>query len=112
MPNALYYGDNLEVLRDSIASESVDLVYLDPPFNSNASYNVLFKAPTGEQSAAQIEAFEDTWHWGIEAESAFDQVIRSGNTDAADMLRAMRSFLGENDMMAYLGRVDGFDQDH
>lgn len=102
MTNALYYGDNLNVLRESIATESVDLVYLDPPFNSNASYNVLFKAPSGEQSAAQIEAFEDTWHWGREAESAFDQVIRSGNTDAADMLRAMRSFLGENDMMAYL----------
>ncbi len=102
MSNALYYGDNLDVLRESIASESVDLVYLDPPFNSNANYNVLFKSPTGEHSAAQIEAFEDTWHWGQEAESAFDQVIRSGNTAAADMLRAMRSFLGENDMMAYL----------
>jgi len=73
MTNALYYGDNLAVLRESIASESVDLIYLDPPFNSNASYNVLFKAPSGKGSAAQIEAFEDTWHWGQEAESAFDQ---------------------------------------
>jgi site-specific DNA-methyltransferase (adenine-specific) len=103
--NALHYGDNLAVVRDSIATESVDLVYLDPPFNSNASYNVLFKSPTGEQSAAQIEAFEDTWHWGQEAEDAFDQVIRSGNTDAADLLRAMRSFLGDNDMMAYLAMM-------
>jgi site-specific DNA-methyltransferase (adenine-specific) len=103
--NALYYGDNLAVLRDSIASESVDLVYLDPPFNSNANYNVLFKSPSGEQSAAQIEAFEDTWHWGQEAEDAFDQVIRSGNTDAADLLRAVRSFLGDNDMMAYLAMM-------
>ncbi len=102
MPNALYYGDNLDVLRESIASESVDLVYLDPPFNSNASYNVLFKAPSGSGSQAQIEAFEDTWHWSQEAESTFDQVMRSGNTGAADLLRAIRSFLGENDLMAYL----------
>ncbi len=63
MKNALYYGDNLLTLRESIASESVDLIYLDPPFNSNASYNVLFKAPSGERSRAQIEAFEDTWYW-------------------------------------------------
>ncbi len=105
MPNALYYGDNLAVLRDSIADESVDLVYLDPPFNSNASYNVLFKAPTGEQSQAQIEAFEDTWHWNEHAERAFDDVIHSGNAEAANMLKAMRSFLGENDMMAYLAMM-------
>jgi site-specific DNA-methyltransferase (adenine-specific) len=73
MANALYYGDNLTVLRESIAPESVDLVYLDPPFNSNASYNVLFNAPSGEQSQAQIEAFEDTWHWNESAERAFDE---------------------------------------
>jgi DNA modification methylase len=105
MNNALYYGNNLAVLRESIADESVDLIYLDPPFNSNATYNVLFKSPTGAESPAQIEAFEDTWHWGHEAEDAFDQVMHSGNTDAADMLRAMRSFLGENDMMAYLAMM-------
>ena len=105
MPNALYYGDNLDVLRESIASESVDLVYLDPPFNSQATYNLLFRSPTGSGSQAQIEAFEDTWHWGQEAESAFDQVMRSGNTDTADVLRAMRSFLGENDMQAYLAMM-------
>jgi site-specific DNA-methyltransferase (adenine-specific) len=103
--NALYYGDNFAVLRESIASESVDLVYLDPPFNSQATYNVLFKSVSGGGSQAQIEAFEDTWHWGREAEDAFDQVIRSGNTNAADMLRAMRSFLGDNDMMAYLAMM-------
>ncbi|HWA21290.1 MAG TPA: DNA methyltransferase [Caulobacterales bacterium] len=102
---ALYYGDNLAVLRESIKDESVDLIYLDPPFNSNANYNVLFRAPGGEQSAAQIEAFEDTWHWNDTAEYAFDEVIRSGNTDAADLLRAMRSFLKENDMMAYLAMM-------
>jgi len=61
--NHLYYGDNLSVLRDGIKDTSVDLIYLDPPFNSNASYNVLFKGPAGADSAAQIEAFDDTWHW-------------------------------------------------
>src|SRR4051812_5931051 len=105
MPNALYYGDNLDILRSSIADESVDLIYLDPPFNSQANYNVLFKAPSGQQSKAQIEAFEDTWHWNEHAEAAFDDVMHSGNGDAAEMLRAMRSFLGENDMMAYLAMM-------
>lgn len=100
--NSLYYGDNLDVLRKSIPDESVDLVYLDPPFNSQATYNVLFRSPGGEKSHAQIEAFEDTWHWGEEAELAFDGVMASGNTEAAEMLRSMRVFLKENDMMAYL----------
>lgn len=103
--NKLYFGDNLDVLRNSIATASVDLVYLDPPFNSQANYNVLFRAPTGEHSKAQIEAFGDTWHWGEEAENAFDNVIHSGNTDAADMLQAIRQFLRENDMMAYLSMM-------
>lgn len=102
MDNALYYGDNLAVLRESVADESVDLVYLDPPFNSKATYNVLFRSPEGQESEAQIEAFEDTWHWNASAEQAFDEVMHSGNSDAAEMLRAVRSFLGENDMMAYL----------
>ncbi len=100
--NALYYGDNLQILREHIKDESVDLIYLDPPFNSNANYNVLFRSPAGERSHAQIEAFEDTWQWTDEAEQAFDEVMRSGNTDAAELLRAMRAFLKENDMMAYL----------
>lgn len=105
MTNKLFYGDNLDVLREHVASESVDLVYLDPPFNSNANYNILFKSKTGDGSDAQIEAFEDTWHWNDKAEDAFDQVVRSGNTDAAELLRAMRGFLGENDMMAYLAMM-------
>jgi site-specific DNA-methyltransferase (adenine-specific) len=105
MTNHLYYGDNLHVLREHIATESVDLIYLDPPFNSQATYNVLFRSPKGEQSQAQIEAFEDTWSWNDSAEQAFDEVMQSGNTDAAEMLRAMRAFLKENDMMAYLAMM-------
>jgi DNA modification methylase len=100
--NKLYYGDNLAVLPVAVKDESVDLVYLDPPFNSHATYNVLFSGKSGEQSHAQIEAFEDTWHWGKEAEMAFDAVMQSGNGDVAEILRALRQFLKENDMMAYI----------
>jgi site-specific DNA-methyltransferase (adenine-specific) len=99
--NALHYGDNLDVLR-GFAPESVDLVYLDPPFNSNANYNVLFKSPQGQESQAQIEAFEDTWHWGEQAEGEYRELLRQENTDVAQMMEALRRFLGENDMMAYL----------
>jgi adenine specific DNA methylase Mod len=105
MTNKLYYGDNLDVLRSEIASESVDLIYLDPPFNSQASYNVLFKGPTGKGADAQIEAFEDTWHWGEGAERAYSDVLASTHTQAAGLLHAMRSFLGENDVMAYLSMM-------
>ena len=103
--NKLYYGDNLTVLRNAIDDESVDLIYLDPPFNSQANYNVLFRSTAGEKSRAQIEAFDDTWHWGDEAELAFDGVMTSQNAAAAEMLRSMRAFLKENDMMAYLSMM-------
>jgi DNA modification methylase len=102
--NKLYYGDNLTVLR-TFDDEIADLIYLDPPFNSQATYNVLFRSTGGEKSHAQIEAFEDTWHWGDEAELAFDGVISGQNSDAAEMLRSMRAFLKENDMMAYLSMM-------
>jgi len=106
MTNKLFYGDNLAVLREHVRDESVDLVYLDPPFNSAASYNVLFRSPSGEQSQAQIEAFEDTWHWNEAAELAFSEVENNRhNSQAATMLRAIRSTLGENDMMAYLAMM-------
>ena len=100
--NKLYFGDNLDILREHIKDESVDLIYLDPPFNSNANYNVLFKTPKGHESASQIEAFEDTWHWNEQAEREFGELVRCGNTDVSEMMQALRRFLGENDMMAYL----------
>jgi DNA modification methylase len=100
--NSLYFGDNLNVLRESIADATVDLVYLDPPFNSARDYNILFSSPKGEASEAQITAFEDSWHWGEQAEREFNEIMRQGNTDVAEMMGALRKFLGENDMMAYL----------
>ncbi len=105
MPNALFYGDNLQVLRDHIPDESVDLVYLDPPFNSNASYNVLFREKSGEESQAQIKAFTDTWEWTVETERTFEQDIieHSGTPPAVkEMIAAFRQFIGRNAMMAYL----------
>ena len=101
MENTLYFGDNLDILREYVKDETVDLVYLDPPFNSNATYNVLFKAPTGEPAEAQAEAFVDTWHWGPEAAAGYSEVMSTGS-EAAGILRALRSFFGENDLMAYL----------
>lgn len=101
MINTLYFGDNLHVLREYVRGESVDLIYLDPPFNSSASYNVLFTTPQGRHSEAQSSAFEDTWTWGIEAETAYDAVLNSG-TATAGILRSLRQILQSSDMMAYL----------
>lgn len=110
--NALFYGDNLEVLRGRdadgrplIADDSVDLIYLDPPFNSAANYNVLFKAPDGKASDSQIEAFEDTWHWTDAAARCFQDVVTGRHHRAATLLKAMKDALGENDMMAYLAMM-------
>ena len=105
MPNTLFYGDNLQVLRDHVPPESVDLVYLDPPFNSNASYNVLFRERTGEESPAQIKAFTDTWEWTQETERTFElDIIQNPAVPSAvkDMISAFRQFIGRNTMMAYL----------
>lgn len=100
-PNKLYYGDNLDVLRRHIRDESVDLVYLDPPFNSNANYNVIFAEKDGSKAASQIQAFTDTWTWTRESESVFAEVVTNGG-DIADCLKAFRILLGECDMLAYL----------
>ena len=99
--NFLYYGDNLDVMRRHIAAESVDLVYLDPPFNSNANYNVLFAEKDGSKAASQIQAFTDTWTWSQEDESVFAEIVTAGGR-VADCLKAFRTFLGECDMLAYL----------
>lgn len=101
--NQLFFGDNLEILRSGrIPVSSVDLIYLDPPFNSNATYNVLFAEKSGEKSAAQITAFEDTWQWGKEAAAAYDDIMKYAPAKLRDLLQALRAFLGQNDMMAYL----------
>ena len=105
MTNTLYYGDNLDLLRQYVPDESVDLIYLDPPFNSNASYNVLFKEQSGEESPAQIKAFTDTWEWTQESERVFEQEIIMNPTtppNVKDMITAFREFIGRNAMMAYL----------
>ena len=89
--NKLYYGDNLEVLREHLADESVDLVYLDPPFNSNRSYNVLFKEKSGRDAQAQIEAFDDTWTWSQESETLFVEMVGgSVPLRVQDALESMR----------------------
>jgi len=103
--NILYYGDNLEILRKYIPDNSIDLIYLDPPFNSKATYNVLYKERTGEPSQAQITAFEDTWHWGLESEKALEEIFESpiALPTVKDFMSVMPKFLGKKtDMAAYL----------
>jgi len=99
---SLFFGDNLYILRDEIKNESVDLVYLDPPFNSKRDYNLLFKTPKGHDSEAQITAFDDTWHWGEQAEREFAELLHQENTDVSEMIQSLRRFLKESDVMAYL----------
>ena len=107
MTNRLYYGDNLEVLRDStqFPDESVDLIYLDPPFNSNAGYNVLFKSASGSGADASIEAFDDTWTWGTSAKEALLDIESGTNRPLTVMMQAMHSAIGENPLMAYLSMM-------
>jgi site-specific DNA-methyltransferase (adenine-specific) len=100
--NTLYYGDNLFTLREHIPTESVDLIYLDPPFNSNRSYNVLFQDEHGTDSEAQIKAFDDTWHWGEEVENTYAEILTEAQPHIAEMVESMREFIGSNQMMAYL----------
>ena len=97
----LYYGDNLDILRRYLKDESVDLVYLDPPFNSAQNYNAFFHEKDGTDAASQIRAFEDTWHWDIETKKAYDAVTEQPGK-VSDVMQAFYTFLGGNDMMAYL----------
>ncbi len=101
--NVLYYGDNLDVLRRHVKDETVDLVYLDPPFNSNADYNVLF-SEHGEKAAAQVQAFTDTWTWDTDARADYEEIVEAGGR-VADAMRAFYTTLGGSDMMAYLARM-------
>ena len=106
--NLLYYGDNLEILRRYIPDESVDLVYLDPPFNSDRNYNVIFKNEAGRKSDAQLLAFEDTWHWGPSAEATYAYLTNTSRNEGripdtvSTLIAALRKGIGENQMMAYL----------
>jgi DNA modification methylase len=102
--NTLYYGDNLDVLRRHVADESVDLIYLDPPFNSQQDYNKFFDEQDGSRAAAQIMAFEDTWTWDQAAARAYQEVVEAGGK-VSQVMQAFRTFLGENDMLAYLAMM-------
>jgi DNA modification methylase len=101
--NALYYGDNLTVLRRYIPDESVDLIYLDPPFNSNRNYNVLFKDESNRDSVAQLAAFKDTWHWDRTAQATYAELVTDvSNVKVSAVIETLRQVLGASQMMAYL----------
>ena len=104
MTNTLYYGDNLDILRnhDYFPNECVDLIYLDPPFNSSRSYSVLFKDESGRDSEAQITAFEDTWHWGPVAEQTYHDLVTRAPERVSAAVGALLQIIGRNQMMAYL----------
>ena len=100
--NQLYYGDNLEILRNHIPDESVDLIYIDPPFNSNQAYNVIFSESDGSSSQAQIQAFEDTWCWGDATEETYHDLIATGPHQLVETIKSFRGFLTQTNLMAYL----------
>jgi len=100
--NTLFYGDNLPILREYFADECIDLIYLDPPFNSSRSYNVLFKDESGQEAEAQITAFEDTWHWNQATERTYHEIVQNAPPRVSQMIGALREFVGTNQMMAYL----------
>ena len=104
--NVLYFGDNLDILRKYIPDESIDLIYLDPPFNSNRDYNILFKENGGVESEAQIKAFSDTWHWSTKsAQSAYHDVVLKGPPRVGQLLESLYKAIGGNDVMAYLAMM-------
>jgi DNA modification methylase len=102
--NLLYYGDNLDVLRRHVADESIDLVYLDPPFNSAQDYNVLFTERDGTRAAAQIKAFGNTWTWDQASARSFQEVVEAAGA-VSQAMQAFRTFIGESDMLAYLSMM-------
>ena len=106
--NVLYYGDNLDILRRYLPDAAVDLVYLDPPFNSNRDYNVIFRDESGNATAAHLLAFEDTWHWGPSAKATYAYLTNTARHErrvpdkVSTIVAALRAGIGENQMMAYL----------
>jgi site-specific DNA-methyltransferase (adenine-specific) len=108
MPGDLHYGDNLDVLRQKVATASVDLVYLDPPFNSDRNYNLLQRA-----SQSQQDAFVDTWHWEDAAERAFAELTGHAPPgvvvpdELGDMMKALKRFLWkeQRNTLAYLSMM-------
>src|SRR5437588_13038088 len=94
--NTLFYGDNLDILRQYIPDECVDLIYLDPPFNSSRNYNVLFKDEHGVESESQITAFEDTWHWNLETMQAYNEMLTNAPDHVAKMIESLHVFVGDN----------------
>ena len=100
----LYYGDNLDILKRYIADETIDLVYLDPPFNSAQNYNAFFQEKDGSAAASQIRAFEDTWSWNMDAEAVYKELTEQPGK-VAEVMTAFMTFLGRNDMMAYLAMM-------
>src|SRR3990167_7443474 len=100
----LYFGDNLDILRKMIPNESFDLIYLDPPFNSNRNYNVLFKEGL-QDSPAQIKAFDDSWHWTKESKRCFDYLVIKTNENISNLMLALEKIIGHNDMLAYLAMM-------
>lgn len=102
--NVLYYGDNLDILQRYLKDDSVDLVYLDPPFKSNQEYNVLFQEQDGTRAAAQIKAFNDTWRWDQGSSASFHDVVQAGGP-VADAMIGLQKVIGHNDMLAYLSMM-------
>jgi DNA modification methylase len=100
----LYYGDNLDILRRYLKDETVDLVYLDPPFNSAQNYNAFFHEKDGTEAASQIQAFEDTWSWNQESQKVYEELILQPGK-VSEVMQAFHTFLGTNDMMAYLAMM-------
>jgi site-specific DNA-methyltransferase (adenine-specific) len=100
--NVLYFGDNLDILRKYIPDNSIDLIYLDPPFNSKKDYNILFKENGGVESEAQIKAFTDTWHWTQAAENTYHEIVTKGPIKVGKLIDSLHDAVGSNDVMAYL----------
>ncbi|MDP8238007.1 MAG: DNA methyltransferase [Candidatus Hatepunaea meridiana] len=100
--NKLFFGDNLDILRNYIKDESVDLIYLDPPFNSNKIYNVIYSEENGTPSKSQMQAFDDTWCWNEHSALAFQLLMEGGHEKVNNTMSAFREMLGECNLLAYL----------